>query len=114
MIWLGDESDSWRVGMSRSKRLGEARDTSPVPMTDSQNNSENGIATSLRYPNEMLRNDRTALCLSAGWLRVFLLGLADPFKYLVSRYHKLRRWMTAGYVKLLLPPRQSRGTSLGG
>jgi len=82
-------------------------------MTDSQNNSQNGIATSLRYQNEMLRNDRTAIVFVL-WLRVVLLGLADPYKYLVSRYHKLHRWPTAGYVKLLLPPRQSRGTSLGG
>jgi hypothetical protein len=45
---------------------------------------------------------------------LFLLGFADPSKHLVLRCHELHRWTTAGYVKRLLRPRQSRGTSFGG
>ena len=38
-------------------------------------------------------------------------ALADPSACLVARHHELRRWPTAVNVKLLLPPRQSRGNS---
>ena len=40
-----------------------------------------------------------------------MLGLADPSVCLMARHHELRRWPTAVNVKLLLPPRQSRGNS---
>src|SRR6202521_3443596 len=49
------------------------------------------------------------------WLRLSYSSIVKlPFVCLLAHDRKLHRWTTAVKVKLLLPPRQSRGTSLGG
>src|SRR6266853_1696053 len=49
------------------------------------------------------------------WLRLSYSSIVKlPFVRLVAHDRKLHRWTTAVNVKRLLPPRQSRGTSLGG
>jgi len=48
------------------------------------------------------------------WLRLSYSSMREAsFVCLVAHDRKLHRWTTAVNVKRLLPPRQSRGTSLG-
>ena len=48
--------------MSRSKRLGEASDTSPIPMTETPSNRHDDIGTSPRCPTEVIENKPICLC----------------------------------------------------
>jgi len=47
-----------REHSGRSKRLGEASDTSPVPMTETPSNPHSDIGTWPRYPTEVIANER--------------------------------------------------------
>jgi len=48
--------------VSRSKRLGEASDTSPIPMTETPSNRHDDIGTSPRCPTKVIENKPICLC----------------------------------------------------
>ena len=62
--------------------------------------------------------DDGIFALPLGWLNLSCSSIGEiPFVCLAAHQPKFRRWRawgdTTGTVKLLLPPRQSRGNSLG-
>jgi len=51
-------------------------------------------------------------CIATGWVKVSRLSIVKlPFVCVVAHDRRFRRWATAVNVKLILPPRQSRGVS---
>src|SRR5271169_6911203 len=96
--------------MSRSKRLCKAGDTYVVPMTKSQSTSQMGFATLLKHPTAA---ERTTFAYHNAWPQLSSARACGPIGVPRLHEHELYGRTTAANVKRLLPPRQSRGTSLG-
>src|ERR1700730_17456349 len=83
-------------------------------MTKSQSTSQGGFATLVKYSTNVLPNERAMLAYRDAWSQLSSARACCPVGVPRLHHHKLHGWTTAVNVKRLLPPRQSRGTSLGG
>src|SRR5712671_1946021 len=82
-------------------------------MTKSQSTSQGGFATLVKYSTNVLPNERAMLAYRDAWSQLSSARACCPVGVPRLHHHKLHGWTTAVNVKRLLPPRQSRGTSLG-
>jgi len=100
--------------VSRSKQLCKAGDTHLAPMTKSQNISQVGLATLLKYSTDVLSSERTMFACHDPWPQPSSAQACCPVGVPRHHQHEPHGWTTAVNVKRLLTPRQSPGASLGG
>jgi hypothetical protein len=72
-----------------------------------------GFTALLKYSTDEVPNERTMFAYHDAWPQLFFGSDLFPVGVPRLQQHKLHGWTTAVNVKRPLPPRQSRGTSLG-